>query len=133
MVILNNFVIHHLDNMDDIPQELLYSYEDLIAMRLGVLYYIYGIPLEDGEFSDFMDDAGEPQKKEVTLRTESIEYSSIKTTCSTCSVCQEDFASTSVVSAVDCKHVFHTACISEWVKHKAECPNCKSSIDVIES
>lgn len=29
----------------------------------------------------------------------------------------------------ECKHIFHTTCINQWLEQKNECPLCKVSID----
>lgn len=29
----------------------------------------------------------------------------------------------------ECKHIFHTECINQWLEQKDECPLCKSKID----
>ena len=49
-----------------------------------------------------------------------------------CSICFCEFGNTDVVTKLDCneKHVFHTACISDWIKTgKNSCPICRATIN----
>ena len=48
-----------------------------------------------------------------------------------CAICQDKFEKNEKVSTLECKHIFHEFCISEWGKWKAECPLCKKKIPVI--
>lgn len=55
-----------------------------------------------------------------------------KTVHSTCSVCQEDFSEGDKVVRLNCEHIFHTNCISNWLyryRHTS-CPMCKATVDV---
>jgi len=49
-----------------------------------------------------------------------------------CTVCVSKYIKNDEVVNLDCKHVFHKKCISEWVKYKAECPVCRGKIKIIE-
>jgi hypothetical protein len=69
-------------------------------------------------------------RKDVTLTVDSQSYDTVTTDCIACSVCQSDFLPVDIISTLKCSHIFHTHCISEWAKYKAECPHCKSVLDV---
>jgi hypothetical protein len=45
-----------------------------------------------------------------------------------CTICVSSFNIGEKITELECKHVLHTECISEWVKYKAECPLCRHSI-----
>ena len=40
-------------------------------------------------------------------------------------VCLEKLRAGEQVRRLQCLHVFHTACIDQWLKHNAVCPICK--------
>lgn len=42
-----------------------------------------------------------------------------------CSICLEDFNEGEIASIIPCGHIFHTDCISHWLKKKNNCPNCR--------
>jgi len=45
-----------------------------------------------------------------------------------CLVCQEDFEVGEEVRTLPCFHIFHTACIDQWLRTSKECPVCKIAI-----
>ena len=43
-----------------------------------------------------------------------------------CSICKTDFEETEKIIETPCKHVFHSECITIWLKNKSnKCPNCR--------
>lgn len=38
-----------------------------------------------------------------------------------CTVCKDVFEEKQNITQLECQHVLHTECISEWVKYKPEC------------
>ena len=51
-----------------------------------------------------------------------------------CAICMERFESNEAISASECGHVFHTACITQWLDKSAmpwsgQCPQCRSTVD----
>lgn len=44
---------------------------------------------------------------------------------SVCSICLDKFAENSECKVLSCQHLFHSQCVSEWLKMSSECPNCK--------
>lgn len=46
-----------------------------------------------------------------------------------CVVCQADFEDGEQVRRLPCSHVFHTACIDEWLRRCTDCPICKTNVD----
>lgn len=47
----------------------------------------------------------------------------------TCSICLEDFVEAERVFLLPCRHLFHEACVNEWLKRHGNCPNCKRDLD----
>jgi hypothetical protein len=45
-----------------------------------------------------------------------------------CTICLEPMAKGAECSQLPCSHVYHTACVSEWLRHVNTCPVCKASI-----
>lgn len=45
-----------------------------------------------------------------------------------CIVCLSDFQDGDRVRCLPCKHVFHTACIDEWLGRDAHCPLCRNGL-----
>ena len=45
-----------------------------------------------------------------------------------CVICKSDFELDEKITVLECKHIFHTECISEWIKYKSECPTCRAKI-----
>jgi hypothetical protein len=48
----------------------------------------------------------------------------------TCSICCVDLQQGNKIMKLSCNHVFHSECLKEWGKYKAECPNCRKNIPV---
>jgi len=47
-----------------------------------------------------------------------------------CIICKTEYEDGEQISRLDCNHLFHTTCITEWGKYKADCPNCRKKIKV---
>jgi hypothetical protein len=46
-----------------------------------------------------------------------------------CAICMTEFENTEKIIHLPCKHIFHTDCITEWLKHNKICPVCKKQIN----
>ena len=46
----------------------------------------------------------------------------------TCSICLDDLLTEEGVVEVKCGHIFHAACIKDWMRKDKSCPNCKMDI-----
>lgn len=44
-----------------------------------------------------------------------------------CSICLENYTEESECKMLSCHHLYHSSCISEWLKISKECPVCKSN------
>uniref|UniRef100_A0A915N4I5 RING-type domain-containing protein n=1 Tax=Meloidogyne javanica TaxID=6303 RepID=A0A915N4I5_MELJA len=49
-----------------------------------------------------------------------------------CTTCMETFALDEEVAQLNCKHIFHKACIEPWLQRKNTCPICRTTIDPSE-
>lgn len=52
----------------------------------------------------------------------------------TCSICLEDVPPMEIsnqqkIKHLDCAHLFHKACIEEWIKQKPSCPLCRAPVE----
>ena len=47
-----------------------------------------------------------------------------------CVICLSDFEVGEEVTALPCLHVFHTECISSWIKKHCQCPVCKFDVTI---
>ncbi|XP_015059957.1 E3 ubiquitin-protein ligase MBR1-like isoform X3 [Solanum pennellii] len=43
-----------------------------------------------------------------------------------CSICQEEYEADDEMGKLGCGHFYHIDCIRQWLKHKNNCPVCKS-------
>lgn len=48
-----------------------------------------------------------------------------------CVICSEKYTNADIVSNLQCGHIYHFTCITEWGYYNPVCPLCKSSIDVL--
>ena len=46
----------------------------------------------------------------------------------TCTICGDEIELNRNIVNLECSHIFHTECISEWIQYKAECPICRKMI-----
>jgi hypothetical protein len=45
-----------------------------------------------------------------------------------CSVCSFDIKKNSEIVVLNCDHQFHHSCLTQWLKIKFECPNCRQAV-----
>lgn len=50
-----------------------------------------------------------------------------------CSVCSFDIKKNSEIVILNCDHQFHHACLTQWLKIKFECPNCRKAVIALQS
>lgn len=47
-----------------------------------------------------------------------------------CSICISDMELDEELISLSCGHIYHSPCISEWVKFKSKCPICRGNIKI---
>ena len=49
-----------------------------------------------------------------------------------CTICLIAFRSNDEVCELKCnkKHIFHTTCITDWLKKRLSCPLCRQNVDI---
>ena len=70
------------------------------------------------------------QKIQQSVSNNSIkEYTCLKSDEDThCCICLKIFKKKDNCVKLDCAHIFHKACIIEWIKIKNQCPYCRQQI-----
>ncbi|KAI4292236.1 hypothetical protein PAPHI01_1510 [Pancytospora philotis] len=63
--------------------------------------------------------------KETTYAAREIAGSFASGASHECSICRDEFQGEDVVKMLKCGHLFHSACIDEWINIKKLCPLCK--------
>ena len=68
-------------------------------------------------------------KKEALIdKIETIEYNIDKATFFQCGICMDSFNEFEKVKRLQCKHIFHIDCMSQWLQTKKNCPFCDQII-----
>lgn len=49
-----------------------------------------------------------------------------------CSICLSEFEKKEKIVKLECDHLYHDHCISEWIKYKSECPVCRKKVSTTE-
>jgi hypothetical protein len=47
----------------------------------------------------------------------------------TCPICLSEMAVGDTIRTMRCQHMFHQACVDEWLRVNANCPTCRKRID----
>jgi len=67
------------------------------------------------------------------LKIESEKYGREEDEENMCIICFEPYKKEDMVTTLSCRHVYHTKCLKEWGKHKAQCPTCRATIPIEHS
>lgn len=43
-----------------------------------------------------------------------------------CAICYTQIKCREIVTALECKHIYHTDCISQWFENNTSCPLCRN-------
>lgn len=68
---------------------------------------------------------------ETVVNVKSQSYETTEKKFDSCSICTDNYKNNEIVSVLDCGHVFHNQCITEWGHYHPSCPVCKKGIPTI--
>ena len=51
---------------------------------------------------------------------------------SRCAFCLEDYEAENIVKQLPCEHIFHSLCLSAWLKSNNSCPLCRQTVKGLE-
>ncbi|CAI9779305.1 unnamed protein product [Fraxinus pennsylvanica] len=66
----------------------------------------------------------------LSLPEEEVDYKDNSNKVESCMVCLEEIEKGLVVSTLPCSHIFHSFCISEWLKRSHYCPLCRFEMPI---
>ena len=116
-----SFEIHDIDNTNIISSPTLGTDHSNIR-PFHALFII-------SDMSRSIDESDSVRKPESNININTQKYDSIKSNQTMCSICLEDFNKNDDVVLLNCNHVFHNTCISEWGHYKDNCPICRNNIE----
>ena len=65
---------------------------------------------------------------EELAKLQVVAFSELQTDEKNCSICLDEFLAESQLYAIPCKHLFHKACLEDWVAENYKCPVCRGEI-----
>jgi Ring finger domain len=65
---------------------------------------------------------------EELAKLQVVSFSELQTDEKNCSICLDEFLAESQLYAIPCKHLFHKACLEDWVAENYKCPVCRGEI-----
>jgi hypothetical protein len=81
------------------------------------------------EFNRSMHGLKPPTSRTALRDIEVVIYNSVEhKDCAECPVCQDDFNAEEQLFKLECKHIFHKKCLSEWLSRHNTCPLCRHEL-----
>ena len=111
-----------------------YNMNDSFVSESNDLYDDYGGSEEDGveEGADLSKlketDYKIAEKKDEKQQNSSKNASELNIPTVNCAICMEDIKVGDKIIKLRCDHIFHSACILNWVKDKNSCPYCRKAV-----
>lgn len=91
---------------------------------------------EEYEYQTALEESNNDQElvrnENQILNMSSVKFKNVKTKDNNCTICCTQFENNDSVILLNCNHIFHKECINEWIHYKAECPLCKTSVNVTQ-
>ena len=66
--------------------------------------------------------------EEELAKLQVVLFSELQTDEKSCSICLDEFVPESRLYTIPCKHLFHKACLEDWVAENYKCPVCRGEI-----
>ncbi|KAG5449274.1 E3 ubiquitin-protein ligase rnf126 [Clonorchis sinensis] len=115
----NPLLIHFLSGLDSIQGDIRdYAlnqgmFENLLALLTNQLH------------------VGPPPASEATIQQLPVQKLTEDSVAQykTCSICFEDYQVSEEVMQLPCQHVYHTTCVTTWLKQHATCPVCRKDLN----
>ena len=101
--------------------EYSYNFEDNDLVHTSILALLFFSHLNTIMKYNIYSDLLNTQEYENLSREE-------KNHNKSCIICFEEYMDESVVSKLECKHIFHTKCLSTWIEKNQSCPLCRFKI-----
>lgn len=126
--ILNETGMHYNREINAMMFELLGEMEEMVT-RMGRISEERMIEIASHESLNHYNT--QEKKPNVKLDVKS-EIASDNLKDEKCVICITLFNVGDKITKLECNHVLHTECVSEWVKYKPECPACRNPIKTKE-
>jgi hypothetical protein len=124
MEILNSRMFYRIPFLNRLVCiHILFSMILVFMDGVGVVYLIFHPQSEDLAPVP----TSEPEEK-AEIEMTSI-FTEKRVSLDVCAICNDDM--TDAVQSIQCGHVFHKACIEEWIKMHPTCPLCRSDFTVV--
>ena len=134
---MNNIRVH-IHRRDEIPLNTnSTSIIPLLTLFFGISNILNTLNMTEEE--DYLEDILiESAQSNENIEPKSIDdiifkeckFEEIKNKCkdTECSICKNDFEESSIVSKLDCGHIFDIDCIKKWAQLNRTCPICRKDI-----
>ena len=100
-----------------------YYFAFFILLYLGCLFGRYYYVNNNGdELSISINNSSTINK----IKKNTLDYNLLKKD-SDCSICLEPFSKDKEIIILECKHIYHTDCIVQWLNKDISCPLCRES------
>lgn len=112
--------------VEDVNQQEINEFIELYESRFNLMFAITANLMLNEEVPGEMDDVLVTMKSEDVdrLPRHAVEEENIN-----CSICLEDIPVNTQVMKIPCNHVFHTECLSTWLKDQSYmCPLCRQPV-----
>ena len=107
--------------MSENVYEYSYTIEDNDLVQTSILALLFFSHLNTIMKYNIYSDLLNTQEYESLSREE-------KNNNKSCIICFEEYKHKSVVSKLECNHIFHKICLSTWIEKNQSCPLCRFKI-----